>query len=177
MQITYPVIVTVFISLVVFVMLQRKHHHLRMNTDQYYNYQSHKLLSSHDLALFKLLTKSVQGRYLVFPKVRMSHVLSPQNGMYDQASWQSAHDAAHHSDFDFVLCNFEDLSPQWVIQLKSPSEHHDMKIRFVEEVCTTSAIKLICLDIDKPYTENDIRALLLCGEEANQSSHLFKNVS
>ncbi len=159
----------VVILSMIFLILQRP----KGKNKQSYNYSSRANLTSKTETLFyHALCEAVGGRYIVFSKVRIADVLTPKKGIYNRAHWQRAFNLIAQKHFDFVLCDPEDLSFKYVIELDDKS--HDRKDRqrrdaFVGEACTSAALPLIRFRAASNYSAKEIKKKLF-PKEKNQAS-------
>ena len=111
------------------------------------------LFSPAERSFFGVLQQAASGNYVVFGKVRVADVLSPEKGL-NRSNWQIAFNKISSKHFDFVLCDKSDLSVVAVIELDDKS-HRSKKAQnrdaFLESACQSAGLALVRFPAQKSY--------------------------
>jgi ssDNA-binding Zn-finger/Zn-ribbon topoisomerase 1 len=96
---------------------------------------------------------------VVLGKVRIADILKPQKGL-NRSQWQTAFNKISSKNFDFVICNANDLSVLSVIELDDNSHNRKSSIKrdeLVELACKNASLKLHRFKASATYNVNEIR--------------------
>ena len=154
----------VSVALLVIIFLWRRRHRLRFRKQEY-------IFSNAEHRFFNHLIEAVGDDYLVFGKVRIADVLTPDDRL-SRKTWWRAFTTISSKHLDFVLCR-RDASIVCAIELDDRS--HDKPERlardaFVDAACAQAGLPLIRFTVRRRYNVADIRrALYELTEDASLS--------
>lgn len=121
------------------------------------------LLSKAERSFYGSLVKAVGDDGLVFSKVRVADVLSPEKGL-ERSTWQRAFNAISSKHFDFVVCDPGTLSVMAGIELDDAS-HGSKKAQkrdhFLNRACESAALPLMRVKASRGYVIADLRSQFL----------------
>lgn len=116
------------------------------------------LLSPAESRFLKVLNLTVDGKYLVFSKVRVADVLKPRMARSSK-NWIRAFNVIKAKHFDFVLCNPDSFQVVAVIELDD-SSHSSKAARKRDAVkdsaCKSAKIPLLRISARSKYDPFDI---------------------
>jgi len=142
-----------------------------------YRYQLSKgLLSKAERSFYGVLLQSVGNSGVVFSKVRVADVLSPEKGL-SRSDWQRAFNAISSKHFDFIVCEPGDCTIKLAIELDD-SSHGTSKAKqrdeLISEACRSACLPLLRVKASKSYSVVELGrqiAEALAGE-SNVPTHL-----
>lgn len=155
---------SVIAVLLVIILIWRRRRRLRFRKQEY-------IFSNAEYRFFNHLIEAVGDDYLVFSKVRIADVLTPDDRLSSKAWWR-AFTAISSKHLDFVLCR-RDASIVCAIELDDRS--HDKPERldrdaFVDAACTQAGLPLVRFAVRRKYDVAVIRrALYELTEDASLS--------
>jgi hypothetical protein len=120
------------------------------------------LFSPAERSFFGVLNQAVGEHTLIFGKVRVADVITPQKGM-SRSEWQISFNKISAKHFDYLLCDKKDLSVLCVIELNDKS--HNSKKRqerdaFLVSACESADLKLVQITAKATYRITEIQQLL-----------------
>lgn len=107
-----------------------------------YPYYKVELLTPAEKLFYQTLTKAVDGKYLIFPKVRLGDIVNVEKGVDD---WFSHWGKIKSRHVDFLICDKEQRF-RCVIELDDCSHNtpkQKKNDKFLNEVLAVSDIRLI----------------------------------
>ena len=126
-------------------------------------YGKKALFSAAERSFLGVLGQAVEGRYLVFGKVRLADVLGVKAGT-SAGERQRALNRLLAKHVDFVLCRPEDLSIAALVELDDGSHKRtDRQARdaFLEQACAAAGMQLLRFPVRTSYALSDVRAGLV----------------
>ena len=99
--------------------------------------QQDALMSPAELKFFRALEAAIGANYRLFSKVRLGDVVQPKRGT-DRSAWQSAFGVIKSKHVDFVACDPNDMSFQFVVELDDKS--HERPDRAARDVKVDDAL-------------------------------------
>ena len=109
-----------------------------------------------------VLTQAVDNRYLIFGKVRVADVITPQTGL-SRSVWQKAFNKISRKHFDYILCDKDDLSVICAIELND-SSHNSKKRKqrdaFLEGSCLSAKLLLLQFTARARYNVAEVQSTL-----------------
>jgi hypothetical protein len=117
-------------------------------------------LSPAEASLFRLLSSHLQGRAMVFPKVRLADIFfvaRPNENM----SYMNRIAQRH---LDFLICDATSLHPQAGIELDDASHarpERQESDRFLNEVFSSAGLPLIRIPAQRSYTAEEVTSYLV----------------
>jgi len=109
-----------------------------------------------------VLTQAVDNKYLIFGKVRVADVLTPEKGLA-RGTWQTAFNKISRKHFDYILCDKYDLSVVCAIELND-SSHNSKKRKerdaFLEQSCLSANLLLLQFTAQARYNVANIQNTL-----------------
>ncbi len=114
-------------------------------------------------SFYGVLQQAVGDHFLVFAKVRVADVLSPQKGM-QRSDWQRAFNKISAKHFDFVLCTKDTLSVEAAIELDDKSHNKPNRVQrdnFLNQAATTAGLSLIRFPVQASYSVQSIKSEVL----------------
>lgn len=123
-------------------------------------YQSLKfLLSKAERSFYGVLVQAIGNSGLVFSKVRVADVITPQKG-FNGSDRQRAFNAISSKHFDFVICDPDDCSFKLAIELDD-SSHGLAKAQksdnLLNGACESAGLPLLRIKAAKGYVVADLR--------------------
>lgn len=121
--------------------------------------QQLSLFTSAEIEFLKALHIAVDGKALIFGKVRIADVLTPSKGI-SRRNWQTAFNRIAMKHFDFVICNNEDLSIICAIELDDNSHNRKNRIErdvFVNSACESASFPLIRFKTSHSYQSENLQ--------------------
>lgn len=140
--------------LVVIIFLWRRRRRLRFRRQEY-------IFSNAEYRFFNHLVEAVGDDYLVFGKVRIADVLTPDDRLSGKAWWR-AFTAISSKHLDFVLCR-QDASIVCAIELDDRSHNKPERLErdaLVDAACTQAGLPLARFAVSRRYEAADIRRTL-----------------
>lgn len=120
------------------------------------------LVSPAESRFLKVLNSILDGRYIVFVKVRVADVLKPRK-LGSSKNWIRAFNAIKAKHFDFVLCEPDSFQIVAVIELDD-STHSSKSARRRDAVknsaCKSAKVPLLRIRARSKYDPADINGLL-----------------
>lgn len=121
------------------------------------------LFTPAERSFFGVLQQAVAtDNLLVFGKVRVADVVTPEKGM-TRSAWQTAFNKISAKHFDFILCNQDDLSVVCAIELDD-SSHNNAKQKsrdqLLESACESANFPLIRVPAKQSYSIESIKLSL-----------------
>lgn len=118
------------------------------------------LLSAAERSFFGVLQQAIDGRMLVFAKVRVADVLSPERGL-QRSRWQRAFNRISARHFDFLLCDAAELGPLLAIELDDASHDGDKtqaRDAFLDAACASAGLSILRIRAQPAYAVQEIAA-------------------
>ena len=118
------------------------------------------LLSNAERSFYGVLVQAVGSNGLVFSKVRVADVISPRMGL-NRSDWQRAFNAVSAKHFDFLVCDPQDCSVRFAVELDDVSHTSckgQKRDRLLNSACDSAGLPLIRVKAAKGYVVADIRA-------------------
>jgi len=116
------------------------------------------LFTAAERSFYGVLSSSVEKPFVVFAKVRVADILTPEKGLASNIR-QGAFNKISSKHFDFVLCRDDDLSVVCAIELNDRS-HDSMKRqqrdRFLANAYESANLPLIQIPAKRAYSKSDI---------------------
>jgi len=106
-----------------------------------------------------VLQQAVNGKALVFGKVRVADVLATKKGL-DNSKRASAFNKISKKHFDFVLCNPQDLKILCAIELDDRSHNapkRKARDTFLDEACKAANFRLIHIQAKRSYELTQVK--------------------
>ncbi|MBW2108983.1 MAG: DUF2726 domain-containing protein [Deltaproteobacteria bacterium] len=144
-------------------------------TPKSYPYEKQKsLFSPAERSFLGALEQAVGQNYRILGKVRLADVIRVKRGM-SRSTWQSAFNQIQSKHLDFVACDPNDLTIQFVVELDDKS-HAKAKRQnrddFVDQALAAAGVPLFRFPAKQAYSVHDIRSRIFQTEndemEANQ---------
>lgn len=125
-----------------------------------YSYRLQRLLLSNaERSFYGVLLQAVGEKSIVFAKVRVADILSPQKGL-DRSTWQRAFNAISAKHFDFIICDPKDCSVKLAVELDD-SSHGSAKTQkrdnFLNRACESAGLPLLRIKAAKGYSIDEIK--------------------
>ena len=134
------------------------------SSPQHYAYRFRgPLLSDAEMRFYRYLHKAIGNEFLIFSKVRVADVLTPDNGL-NRSDWQKAFNSVSAKHFDFVLCDPNNAEVKFAIELDDKTHRQKKRIdrdRFLSKAAQTANLKLVRFPVQRSYSLDDIKAQLL----------------
>ncbi|MBN2704072.1 MAG: DUF2726 domain-containing protein [Pontiellaceae bacterium] len=133
------------------------------------------LLSRRALLPRGVLEQSIGQSYRLFGKVRLDDVIRVKRGM-SRAAWQSAFNRIQSKHLDFVACDPNDLTVQFVVELDEKSHakaKRQTRDDFVDHALAATGVALFRFPAKRTYSVQDIQSQIFQqDEESDQSMNL-----
>lgn len=117
------------------------------------------LLSKAERSFYGVLVQAIGTTGLVFSKVRVADVITPQKGL-SRPNWQRAFNAVSSKHFDFLVCDPTDCSIKLAIELDDAS-HGSAKSQKRDNLlncaCESAGLPLLRIKAAKGYAVAEIR--------------------
>lgn len=118
---------------------------------------SNPLLTNAERSFYGVLCQAVGNNGLIFSKVRIADVLSPNKGL-SRSQWQRAFNFISSKHFDFVVCNSDTTTIKYVVELDDSSHKNRTKRDdFINNACRVSGLPLIRIKAAKGYAVEAIK--------------------
>ncbi|MEE2604237.1 MAG: DUF2726 domain-containing protein [Pseudomonadota bacterium] len=117
------------------------------------------LLSKAERSFYGVLTQAVAGKALIFSKVRVADVITPQQGL-TRSNWQRAFNKISAKHVDFLLCDPQDCAVKLAIELDDASHgsaKRQKRDAFLEQACESAGLPLLRIRAARGYGVADIR--------------------
>ena len=117
------------------------------------------LLSKAERSFYGVLTQAVGDKVLIFSKVRVADVLTPQKGL-NRSNWQRAFNQISAKHVDFLLCDPQDCAVKLAIELDDASHgsaKRQKRDAFLEQACESAGLPLLRIRAARGYGVADIR--------------------
>lgn len=117
------------------------------------------LLSKAERSFYGVLSQAVAGKALIFSKVRVADVITPQQGL-TRSNWQRAFNKISAKHLDFILCDPQSCAVKLAIELDDAS--HDSAKRqardsFLDAACQSAGLPLLRIRAARGYVVADLR--------------------
>ncbi len=117
------------------------------------------LLSKAERSFYGVLSQAVAGKALIFSKVRVADVITPQAGL-TRSNWQRAFNRISAKHLDFILCDPQSCAVKLAIELDDAS--HDSAKRqardtFLDAACQSAGLPLLRIRAARGYVVADLR--------------------
>ncbi len=114
-------------------------------------------MTTTELALFRVLTQMVAGRYLICPKVALNDVF------YIVRPNENVHffNKIFRKHVDFLLCDPQSFAPAFGVEIVKPISKNDTREtdKFMQELFTEAGLPLIHIPSSETYDSSDIVSL------------------
>jgi len=125
-----------------------------------YPYQQQKtLFTPAERSFLGVLEQAIGNQYTIFGKVRLADVISVERGL-SQSARQSAFNKIRSKHLDYVICDPNDLSIQFAIELddKSHSRPRTMeRDEFVDQALRAAEVPLLRFPAKQSYSVQEVR--------------------
>jgi hypothetical protein len=119
------------------------------------------VLSPAEYSFYGVLQSALGKSALILCKVRVVDVIKPRSGL-DPKIWRFHFDRIVQKEFDFVLCDPDDLSVRCVIELDNASQSNDERQKrneFLTAACQAADVKIMLVDARRGSSIKEIREL------------------
>ena len=117
------------------------------------------LMTPAEKLFFTSLENAVAGQYRLFSKVRLADIIQVK-GNPDRSAWQRAFNAIQSKHVDFLACDPQNMSIQFVVELDD-SSHQRQNRRdrdsFVDQALKTAQIPLFRFQAKGSYSVKEIQ--------------------
>lgn len=123
------------------------------------SYRTVDLLSPAERSFYSVLQQAVRGELVVFSKVRVADVITP-NKTADKKSWARAFNMIAKKHFDFVLCDPSTLTVRCVIELNDRSHRQRKRAerdKGLQQACDSAGLVLLFIPAQRGYSLVEIR--------------------
>tara|TARA_R100000900_G_C3351441_1_gene166563 strand:- start:3982 stop:4770 length:789 start_codon:yes stop_codon:yes gene_type:complete len=121
--------------------------------------KSNYLMSKAERSFYGVLVQAVGNSGVVFSKVRVADVLSPQKGL-KRGDWQRAFNAISSKHFDFIVCEPADCAITLAVELDD-SSHGSSKARKRDDLlngaCQSAGLPLLRVKAARSYALAEIQ--------------------
>ncbi|MCU0590277.1 MAG: DUF2726 domain-containing protein [Desulfobacterales bacterium] len=135
----------------------------RRPAQETFSYQkSGTLFTAAERSFLGVLHQAVGNNAVIFGKVRAADVVEPKAGL-SRSARQKAFNRISAQQFDFLLCDKEDLSVACAIELDDGphnSKRRQERDEFLKGVCEASGIPLILVPAKSAYVISEVKRLL-----------------
>lgn len=117
------------------------------------------LLSKAERSFYGVLTQAVGDKALIFSKVRVADVLTPQKGL-NRSNWQRAFNQISAKHIDFLLCDLQNCAIKLAIELDDASHgsaKRQKRDAFLEHAFESAGLPLLRIRAARGYGVADIR--------------------
>ena len=117
------------------------------------------LLSKAERSFYGVLTQAMGDKALIFSKVRVADLLTPQKGL-NRSNWQRAFNQISAKHVDFLLCDPKDCAVKLAIELDDASHGSTKRQKrdaFLEQACESAGLPLLRIRAARGYGVADIR--------------------
>jgi len=118
------------------------------------------LFSRGERAFYDALRAAIGNRFLIFAKVRLEDLVYLPSGVHDRMKWVNKVRQKHA---DFVLCNYDKISPVLVIELDDVSHDSEQQQCRDEEknrVLAAAGLPLLRYRVKASYTPREIADII-----------------
>ena len=125
------------------------------------------LFSSAERSFLGVLEQSVGQSSRFFGKVRLADVIRVKRGM-SRAAWQSAFNQIQSKHLDFVACDPNDLTVQFVVELDDKSHakaKRQTRDDFVDHALAAAGVPLFRFPAKRTYSVKDIQSQIFQQHE------------
>ena len=115
-------------------------------------------VSRAELSFFRALEQAIEGKYYIFPQVRLSDLVYVKVA---KGEYQKYHNKINRKSVDFVIVEKNDLNPLLAIELDDRTHNHKNRIKrddFVENVFEKVGLSLLSIKCATTYDVQKIRA-------------------
>lgn len=115
-------------------------------------------LSKAERSFFGVLQQAAGTDVVVFAKVRVADVLTPEKST--RQTWQSAFNRISAKHFDFLVCDAKEVSPLLAIELDDASHGQAKRIRrdeFLDGACASAGLPLLRIPAKRAYSIHELR--------------------
>ena len=114
-------------------------------------------LATTELALFRVLSQMVGGRYLICPKVSLNdvfYIVRPNENVHFFNKFFRKH-------VDFLLCEPQTLAPAFGVEIVRPISKNETREsdKFMDEIFTGAGLPLVHIPSSETYDPSDIITL------------------
>ncbi len=130
------------------------------------------LFSPAERSFYGALNQVVRENARIFGKVRVADVVTPRKNL-SPSDWQKTFNKINSKHFDFILCDYNDLSVICAIELDDSSHkarNRKERDEFLKGVCNASGLPLIQVPAKSGYVIDDIKQLLTPHLDINDPS-------
>lgn len=121
--------------------------------------KSNYLMSKAERSFYGVLVQAVGDSGVVFSKVRVADVISPQKGL-KRGDWQRAFNAISSKHFDFIVCEPADCAITLAVELDD-SSHGSSKARKRDDLlngaCLSAGLPLLRIKAARSYALAEIQ--------------------
>ncbi|GAB3309085.1 PDDEXK family nuclease [Haliea atlantica] len=121
--------------------------------------KSNYLMSKAERSFYGVLVQAVGNSGVVFSKVRVADVISPEKGL-KRADWQRAFNAISSKHFDFIVCEPADCAITLAVELDD-SSHGSSKARKRDDLlngaCQSAGLPLLRIKAARSYALAEIQ--------------------
>ena len=117
------------------------------------------LMTPAERSFYGVLCEAVEGRALVFSKVRMEDVIQVKKNLPGK-DWAAARGRVRSRHFDFVLCDKERVAPLCAIELNDSSHNSASRKErddFVNTACKEAGLPLVMYPAKSAYRVAEVR--------------------
>ncbi len=118
-----------------------------------------QFLTNAERSFYGVLAEAIDGRGLIFAKVRVADVLAPRKGL-DRSARTRAFNRISAKHFDFVICEPGDCSIQLTVELDDSSHSRAKRRdrdRFLDEACASAGLPLLRIRTVRAYSVAEVR--------------------
>ncbi|NJK34557.1 MAG: DUF2726 domain-containing protein [Oscillatoriales cyanobacterium SM2_2_1] len=163
MEVLIPLTIVVIAVMVIaiFVGFRPKPNKTSDPSTQEYSYKVRgALLTPAEVRFYRALKESVGDRLVIFSKVRVADVLTPETGL-NKSHWQRAFNKISAKHFDFVLCDPDELTVSVVIELDDRSHQKPSRMdrdNFLNLAVQSSELKMLRFTVKAAYSVLEIES-------------------
>ncbi|NLX26900.1 MAG: DUF2726 domain-containing protein [Lentisphaerae bacterium] len=139
----------------------------RRTPNRYLYEKEDALFSPAERSFLGVLEQSVEQNYRLFGKVRLADVIRVKRGM-SRAVWQSAFNRIQSKHLDFVACDPNDLTVQFVVELDDKSHakaKRQTRDDFVDHALASAGVPLFRFPAKRTYSVQDIQSQIFQQDE------------
>ena len=128
--------------------------------DYPYKIKGTALLSRAERSFYGVLLQVIGDTGIIFAQVRVADVITPIKGL-GKSKRQSAFNSISSKHFDFVVCNPNDLSVKFAVELDDASHNSPVRKKrdvFLEGACNAAGLPLLRIKAARNYSVIDIQA-------------------
>ncbi len=123
------------------------------------------LFTAAERSFLGVLEQAVQGQFRVFGKVRLADIIKVMPGLSPGAR-QQAFNRTQSKHVDFVLCDPNDLSVQFVVELDDSSHQtprRQARDEFLDDALKAAGVPVRHFPVKHTYSVQDIRGAVSGG--------------